>query len=82
MKAILTLTFVLFFGAIAMAQDTTDKKAETIEMGVVLLEDTLDSKVEFITNETKTIARIYKSKNSRVKKELIFTTKYSKAKLA
>lgn len=83
MKAILTLTFVLFFGTMAMAQEnTTTTKVDVIEMGVVLSENTLDVTDEISMKETKEIVRIYKRKNSRVKKELIFTTKYNKAKLA
>ncbi len=75
MKAILTLTFVLFFGATAIAQNVnTDKKIATIEMGVVL---TTNVKVEnkiTATTERK-VARVYKLKNTRVKKALVFETK-------
>ena len=82
MKTILTLTFVLFFGATAMAQNTvTDIKVETIEMGVVLVGGVGENTFE-ISLETKEVAIIYKYKNTRVKKELVFTTKNNKAKLA
>lgn len=82
MKTILTLTFVLFFGVTAMAQNTaTDTKVEIIEMGVVLVEEVNENTFE-IFSETKEVARIYKFKNNRAKKELVFTTKNNKAKLA
>ena len=83
MKTILTLTFVLFFGTMAMAQDTTTvTKVDTMQIGVVLLENAQDQNNESLTTKTEEVARIYKSKYSRVKKELVFSTKYSKAKLA
>ncbi|NND80419.1 MAG: hypothetical protein HKN53_11010 [Maribacter sp.] len=72
MKTILTLLFVLTIGAAAQAQDAkVDVKVETIEMSIV----------NTTTNEN-TVARLYKFKNSRVKKALSFTTKRNKAKLA
>ena len=72
MKTIVTLIFVLFIGVAAKAQDSkVDTKVETIEMSIVTS----------TTNEN-TVARLYKNKNSRVKKALSFTTKRNKAKLA
>ncbi|MBT8298055.1 MAG: hypothetical protein KJO52_06945 [Maribacter sp.] len=72
MKTILTLIFVLTIGAAAQAQDAkVDVKVETIEMSIVTT----------TTNEN-TVARLYKFKNSRVKKALSFTTKRNKSKLA
>ena len=68
MKTILTLIFVLTIGVTAQAQDV---KVETVEMSIVTS----------TTNEN-TVARLYKFKNSRVKKALSFTTKRNKAKLA
>lgn len=85
MKAILTLILVLFFGAIALAQNTTtDGKVATVEMGIVLDAGTVAT---FTFNEVEeanetTIARVYKFKNSRIKKALAFTTKRNRAKLA
>lgn len=74
MKAILTLTFVLFFGATAIAQNVkTDTKVATIEMGVIL---STEIKVEKKTTvKENTVARVYKFKNTRVKKALVFETK-------
>ena len=62
MKTIVTLIFVLFIGVAAKAQDSkVDTKVETIEMSIVTS----------TTNEN-TVARLYKNKNSRVKKALSF----------
>jgi len=52
-------------------QKNTKSKVETIEMSIVTS----------TTNEN-TVARLYKFKNSRVKKALSFTTKRNKAKMA
>jgi hypothetical protein len=72
MKTIVTLIFVLFIGVAAQAQDSiVDTKVETIEMSIVTS-----------TTKENTVARLYKNKNSRVKKALSFTTKRNKAKLA
>ena len=72
MKTIVTLIFVLFIGVAAQAQDSkVVTKVETMEMSIVTS----------ITKEN-TVVRLYKNKNSRVKKALSFTTKRSKAKLA
>lgn len=76
MKAILTLTFVLFFGATAMAQNIkTDDKVATIEMSVVLSTEVTVEKTTETTTNTNAIARVYKFKNTRVKKALVFETK-------
>ena len=75
MKTILTLTFVLFFGATAIAQNMkTDTKVATIEISVVLsTEVKVEKKTEITTNAS--LARVYKFKNARVKKALVFETK-------
>lgn len=78
MKAIFTLLFVLTIGIAAQAQNGTEEvKVQTIEMTTdteTVKEDVLETKVE--------MARLYKFKNSRVKKALSFTTKRNKAKMA
>jgi len=85
MKAILTLVFVLSFGAVALAQNTeTNDTVEPIEMGIVLdsginLTDNL--REVKVTSPEKSVARLYKFKNSRIKKALAFTTKKDKPKL-
>ena len=85
MKAIITLVLVILFGATAMANtnDTHDIKVETIEMGIVL--DTgAAASIDFEEveiSEANEVARVYKRKNSRVKKAISFTTKRDRAKL-
>lgn len=79
MKTIATIFFVLFVGMAANAQATTKEvKVETIKMTVVAPTAKkgirLENKVE--------VARLYKFSNSRVKKELSFTTKNNRTKIA
>ena len=72
MKTLLTLIFILFIGVAAQAQDTASEvKVKTVEMSVVTS-----------TSEENTVARVYKFKNSRIKRALTFKTKRNKAKLA
>ncbi len=79
MKAILTLLFVLIIGVTAQAQDApVDVKVETIKTTIVT-----STSYENVRLESKTkVARLYKYKNSRIKKALSFTTKRNKAKMA
>ncbi|NAS11321.1 hypothetical protein [Poritiphilus flavus] len=79
MKTLITLIFVLFIGMVAQAQNNTaEAKVEVIEMSIVT------ETVEEETKEAKEtqVARLYKRKNSRVKKALSFSTKRTRAKLA
>ena len=78
MKTLFTFIFVLFIGVAAQA-NTVDQevKVETISMSIV----TSSEKEVSVKNENK-VARLYMFKNSRVKKELSFSTKLNKAKLA
>lgn len=77
MKAILTIIAIIFFGTLAMAQDTArEVKVETIAVGVEL-----NIEIQETEKETE-VARLYMFKNSRVKKELSFRTKRNKSKLA
>ena len=78
MKAILTTIAVIFFGTLAMAQNVSQEtKVETVTFTITLdVEIDSDSK-----NETK-VARLYRYKNSRIKKALSFRTKRNRAKLA
>ncbi len=71
MKAIITIIFILFIGVAAQAQDAKEVKVVTVEKTVVIK-----------TAEETKVARLYKFKNSRIKKALSFTTKRNKAKLA
>lgn len=79
MKAILTLLFVLIIGVAAQAQDApVEVKVETIKTTLVT-----STSYENVRLESKTkVARLYKYKNSRIKKALSFTTKRNKAKMA
>jgi len=86
MKAIITLALIIIFGATALANtnDTHDVKVETIEMGIVL-DSGVDTAIDFEEVEAakeKEVARVYRSKNARVKKAISFTTKNNRAKLA
>lgn len=72
MKTILITIIFIFIGVRAQAQnDKKEVKVATTQMTIVT----------FSNYETST-ARLYKFKNSRIKKELDFTTKANNAKLA
>ncbi|MBU2904421.1 hypothetical protein KO529_06450 [Arenibacter algicola] len=78
MKTLLTLIFVLFIGVAAQANNVDQEvKVETVTMSIV----TSTQNEVSVKNENK-VARLYMFKNSRVKKELSFSTKLNKAKLA
>lgn len=86
MKAIVTFLLIIIFGATALANTngTHDIKVETIEMGIVL-DAGADAAIDFKeveASEKKEVARVYRSKNARVKKAISFTTKNNSAKLA
>ncbi|APQ15979.1 hypothetical protein [Maribacter hydrothermalis] len=78
MKTIITIIFIIFLSFTTQAQNTTEEvKVETIEMTLVTettYELTLEAKTE--------VARLYKSKNSRIKRDLNFVTKANSAKIA
>ncbi|PXX24293.1 hypothetical protein [Arenibacter sp. ARW7G5Y1] len=79
MKTILTLIFVLFIGVAAQAQnDAAEVKVETISMSIV----SVTAKQEVVLKKDKAVARLYMFKNSKITKELTFSTKLNKAKLA
>src|SRR5690606_25715752 len=77
MKTIVTLIALTFFGIMAQAQDVAgEAKVEGIVLGVktdLLMEQ---------ARKDRNITRLYKFKNSRVKKALSFTTKNNASKLA
>ena len=85
MKAFLTLVLILLFGAVALAQKSTDYgKIETFQMDIVL---DYSLPVSFNSGQIEAakenaVARLYKFKNTRVKKALAFSTKTNKTKLA
>ncbi|MFI8605151.1 hypothetical protein ACIGCP_11855 [Cellulophaga baltica] len=72
MKTLLITIFLIFIGVTAQAQETTKEvKVETTTKTIVTT-----------TNYETSTARLYMHKNSRVKKELSFTTKANKTKLS
>ncbi len=72
MKTLITLIFVLFIGVTAQAQDVkTETKVETVTVTIVTP-----------TVKENSVARLYKFKNSKIKKALSFSTKKNKSKLA
>ena len=78
MKTIFTIIAITFFGTMASAQSISkESKVDVISEGVEL-------NVEFNQNirKDRKMVRLYKFKNSRIKKELSFKTKKNKAKLA
>mgnify|MGYP003667662381 FL=1 len=78
MKAIITLLFVLFVGVLAQAQDV--KETSVLEMATT--EITVSDVKKETLKEGNKVARLYKFKNSKIKKELAFATKRSKSKVA
>lgn len=73
MKTIATLIFVLLIGFTAQAKDAEVKTFETgFTTAVKDAKKATDGEV----------ARLYRFKNSRVKKELAFSTKRNEAKMA
>ncbi|MBS9461531.1 hypothetical protein KIM67_03855 [Flagellimonas sp. 389] len=78
MKAILTLIAVIFFSTLGMAQDVSKEvKVETTSVAVEL-----NIEIQEEVKKETSVARLYKFKNSRVKKALSFRTKRNKSKLA
>ena len=83
MKA-LVIILIIVFGAVALAQnnESHESKVEHCKVGVLLdhsLVRTLDSEEP---SQNDDIARLYKRTNTRVRRALNFSTKYTKAKLA
>ena len=79
MKTLLTLIFVLFIGVAAQAQNgAAEVKVETVTMSIA----TTTTKQEVAVKSENSVARLYMNKNYKVIKELSFTTKLNKAKLA
>jgi len=85
MKSILTLLFVVVLSATAVANPGDNHvKVKPIKMDLVLDHNT-NSVSDYKTIETATqeeVARLYRRKNTRVKRALSFRTKRTKAKLA
>ena len=79
MKTIATLIFVLFIGVNAQAQTAK----ETVRVDAIEMTVTIESSFEEVSLESSIeVARLYKRVNTRVKKELTFSTKANRAKTA
>ncbi|SDE84459.1 hypothetical protein SAMN05421636_10820 [Pricia antarctica] len=79
MKTIATLIFVLFIGVTALARTAEETvKLDAIEITVTV--KTYSDEVSL--KPTTEVARLYKRINTKVKKELTFTTNANRAKTA
>lgn len=85
MKAIVTLLFILTLGAYALA-NTGEKhvKVNPIKVGLILDlgTDSAEDTKKAASDSDKKIVRLYRRKNTLVKKALRFSTKRTRAKLA
>ena len=79
MKTIATLIFVLFIGVTAQAK-TSFETLKGDAIGITVTVETYSDEVSL--KPTTEVARLYKRVNTRVKKELTFTTKANRAKTA
>ena len=78
MKTIATIFFIFFIGTALQAQENTNVvKLDAVETTTVTV-----TAQTIKLDETKQLARLYKFKNSRIKKELSFTTKRNSPKMA
>lgn len=78
MKTIFTIIAITFFGTMASAQVISkEAKVDVLTEGVEL-----NIEIDNSVRKDRKTARLYKFKNSRIKKELSFKTKKNKAKLA
>jgi len=78
MKTIITIIFIIFLSFTAQAQNTTKEvKVETIEMGIVT-----ETANELNLDTNSEVARLYKSKDARIKRDLNFITKANRSKIA
>ena len=78
MKTIATIIFIIFLGMTAKAQDTNkETKVATIETSIVI-----ETSNEVTIEKATEVARLYKFKNSLIKKELNFITKANSPKMA
>lgn len=78
MKTIVTTFFIIFIGITAHAQDAPKKEKVDTIISTIATQATHVLKVE---NKAQ-VARLYKMKNSLIKKELNFVTKANKPKMA
>ncbi|GGW33628.1 hypothetical protein [Arenibacter certesii] len=78
MKAILTLIFILFISISTHAQS----EIEEGEINTLLMKVEINYNAEVIEDNSNEVVRVYKFKNSRIKKALAFATKMNNPKLA
>jgi len=81
MKAILTLCIVLFLGVLSVQAQTENTTPTNVTVTTTVTTETVVKKEISVTKENS-VARLYRFKNSRVKKALSFRTKRNKSKLA
>ncbi|MCM4168800.1 hypothetical protein KCTC52924_02493 [Arenibacter antarcticus] len=78
MKTIATLIFVLFIGMSAQGQKVNE------EVKVLILTEGIEkyNSQEVVVSSYNSVTRLYKFKNSTIKRALSFSTKLNKARLA
>lgn len=84
MKTFITLVLVILFSSLAMAQDIPGKavSASPVQASYASLRNNPAPELDKAIEKKVEVARLYRFKNSKVLKELTFTTKRNKAKLA
>jgi len=85
LKTLLTIVAVLFLSTSVVAQNRIeDDKAENHKMDFVLGHSPVGSlySKEIKNSEATTVARLYRFKNTRIKKELSFSTRKNRAQVA
>jgi len=84
-KTFFTILFILFLGTSVFAQKCIKHdKVENLKMDFVLghsPSDSLHSK-EIKKSKATTVARLYRFKNTRIKKALSFSTRKNRAQVA
>lgn len=78
MQTVFTFILIIFIGVTAMGQNAT----KAIKVETVTYEVELTVKIKKSATPEHTVARVYKFKNTRVKKALHFNAKNNKAKMA
>lgn len=78
MKTVLTLIFGILISTAAIA----NTPAKQIKVEASMQQVTLVTKVSVTKTQNIEVARLYKFKNSRIKRELKFVSKSNKSKMA
>lgn len=85
MKTVLTILVLLFLGTSVVAQNQIEHdKVENHKMDFILGHSSSGSLhcKEIKKSEATTVARLYRFKNARIKKELSFSTRKNRAQVA